>query len=75
MVGLLDGDQRCVIDKLSVWENTVDGDADLREPGHHGSQGKGRRGYHCPRGKHLTSRADLEVHRHGKRRLKNAGER
>ena len=60
MVGLLDGDERRVAEHLPVWEDTVDGDADLGEPGHRGSQGKGGRGDHRPGGEHLTSSADLE---------------
>ena len=61
MVGLLDGDEQGVADHLPVWGDTVDGDADLREPGHRGSEPKGRRGYPCPRREHLTSGTDLEV--------------
>ena len=61
VVGLLDGDEQRVADHLPAWEDTVDGDADLREPGPHGSEPKGRRGYPCPRSEHLTSGADLEV--------------
>lgn len=67
MVGLLDGDQQRVAGHLPVWEDAVDGDADLGEPGHHGSQGEGGRGYHHPPGEHLTSRADLEVQQRGGR--------
>ena len=61
MVGLLDGYEQRVADHLPVWEDTVDGQTDLWEPGHHGGEPKRRRGHLCPRSEHLTSGTDLEV--------------